>query len=175
MSALSQLLPDELRAKAAFELFASSTVSRYARVARSFSTEVARRASFMGVSIRELITLADQLWRMLVTVEQRAEKEVDLALLLSALGSAADPRVDALLQRIGLVDTRGAAWVAALARVLANQRASNDTRTRIGEGLSDRSAAPRAQEAQAFQTIQLAGTEPPQPQSQASNISLQAA
>ena len=127
LSGLQRLLSPDIRTRAAFALLTSSTVPRYVRMAQSFGEEVAERAAAIGATVEDRITSSADLWRSLVVEAQRSETEVDLSLLLASLSTAADPRVDDLLQRLGLTPVApSSAWVSALARSLLQRRVENE-------------------------------------------------
>ena len=121
------IFPQELRASTAFELFASSSLPRYVRTAIAFSNhpDAVRAFQVKAPSAKELLTLADTLWRKLNDRSERGEEEVDLALLLAAVSRTALEEADELLVTIGMQDKAPLSWISGLARELYTHRSAN--------------------------------------------------
>jgi hypothetical protein len=135
MSQLAELFPKEVRASLAFELLASSSISRYIRVARSFATSssVEEAIASRDISVQDLLGLARESWRLIASGDMRDEEEVDLALALCILSDSADPEVDEFLQQVGMLDRPPLSWASGLARYLSYHRPANSTTTRMLE------------------------------------------
>lgn len=123
----TELFPEEFLSKAAFALLSSSTVHRYARMAKSLAATSRLRSALYAsqVTTKELFMHAEGLWRQLVGQKQRDLPEVELALILATLGETAVGEVDNLLIRISMTDKAPVSWISALARRLYHERASN--------------------------------------------------
>src|SRR5687767_1276210 len=106
MLRLTDIIPEALRARTAFELLASSSLSRYVRVCRSAarSVNVQHAVAVRDVSTLELLEMAEETWRFLAQQTLRDEKEVDLAVLLAILANSADPSVDRFFSDVGMRD-----------------------------------------------------------------------
>lgn len=115
------LTEDEL-AEAAYELLASSTLSRYSRVTRRYAARVEPKIGFGSIDLEEPVRRARELWRAVVRSNRRALEEVELAVLLTALRNVADDEVDTLLHQVATSTAPSAAWLAALARQLLRER-----------------------------------------------------
>jgi len=114
------ILTDAQLAAAAAALISSSSIGRYARLA-------ARAAADAALSIRirdeprfgqRLLRWAEDAWPRVVGVKERDLAEIELAVVLSALGPTGLRGVDRLLERLAQVDQPSTAWVSALARQL---------------------------------------------------------
>jgi hypothetical protein len=128
MPTLTDLVPETLRAWMAFELLASSSLSRYARVARTAAShpDVQRAIAMHSISTSELLRETEDSWRFLAGQSGRHEKEVDLALLLAILAKSADRNVDRFLGQVGMRDHPPLSWVSALARSLSFERSASE-------------------------------------------------
>lgn len=116
-------------AETAFWLLTSSSVDRYVRMAKQAALRIQSRHQFVihPQRIRQLITVARERWEYLLGSAQRDTPEVELAVLLCMLAQTAAPEVDGLLFAMAIVDRSAVAWIAALARRLLQDRASNHT------------------------------------------------
>lgn len=114
-------------ADGAFALLTSSTPGRYIRMAKDAAVHSRLRARIEENSqvIPLLVSDARMLWRQMLGSKQRAVQEPELAIILVLLSHTAVPEVDDLLSAIGLIDRPAVAWIAALARRLLQERASN--------------------------------------------------
>ena len=116
-------------AETAFWLLTSSSVERYVRMAKQAAWRIQSHHQFVihPERMRQLVTLARNRWECLLGSTQRDTPEVELAILLCMLAQNAAPEVDGLLLAVAIVDRPGVAWIAALARRLLQERASNHT------------------------------------------------
>ncbi len=112
------LIAADVLADAAFQLLASSTITRYERVAR----EIAERAGLVAI-VRDnpeaSVARAFSLWYEVALNEEREPAEIELALLLVALADARPPGAETLLAGIAAYGAGGASpWSVGLARRL---------------------------------------------------------
>lgn len=130
MSAAS-LFSDQELADAAFDLLASSTLDRYARMAEqaALHSRIADELRRNPHIIPQLLDAVKQRWVALRRCSQRDVPEVEVALLVSLLAQTAAPQVDDLLKDLSLVDCGPVAWISALARRLLRERTSNTERS----------------------------------------------
>lgn len=118
------MIEHDLLSETAFDLLASSTVDRFARVAIEagdrWSAEADASQGVSGVLLR-----VQHLWKQICIATKRDVEEVELAILLSALSSAGTPGVDAFVATISDYEAHpGDArnWIIGLARVLRQDR-----------------------------------------------------
>lgn len=123
------LFSETLLAEAAFDLLTSSTLERYIRMATRAVLHAQQQPNWQynAQHIPNLVTHARSLWRQLLQRGQRDVPEVELALLLTLLAQSASPDIDDLLVICALTDHPAVTWLAALARRLLRDRASNKT------------------------------------------------
>lgn len=105
-------------ARAALQLFSSSSPSRYIRIARTlaFRSPYWAQLYSSGTTVKELSEVAEKYWRSLLETGVRDASEVDLALIIPLLARAGGEDERALLVCMARLDEPGVAWVAALAR-----------------------------------------------------------
>ncbi|MFI5298762.1 MAG: hypothetical protein ACHREM_11755 [Polyangiales bacterium] len=105
----------------AFDLFTSSAIGRYARLAKQ-AANVARVANSACLDFSRVFGRALGLYQSLAASEERDLAEVELAVLLAGLAESGAKDVDLLLDLVGGSTFSQAVWVAALARVLLRER-----------------------------------------------------
>lgn len=127
MSGTLPLLSSEQLADAAFHLLTSSSLDRYARMARGAATRsgLAQRVAAQPSLIPALLGRGRELLRELRRLSTRDVPEVELAMVLSTLAHTAEPAVGRLLRDIGVDDRPSLAWLAALARSLLKEVTHN--------------------------------------------------
>ena len=120
---------DEVLAETAFDLLTSSTLERYIHMAIRAALRIQShdQSVIYPERIRQLVTVVRNRWECLLRSAQRDTPEVELAILLCMLAQNAAPEVDELLVAVAIVDRPAVVWVAALARRLLQERASNHT------------------------------------------------
>lgn len=118
------LFPESELAPIAFELLASSTPSRYVRVARAGSNRLFREPTRWNVfdSLEILLPRAASLWNEIVRSDLREPEETELATILVKLTSMPDEKVDLFLNKVAVNTHRPAAWLGILARKLLSER-----------------------------------------------------
>ena len=129
MTRFSEIIPEEIRVRAAGELLVSSTPERYRRIAQSFAIDarVQNAIRLHGTTPAMLVSIADETWRALTALDVRDLGEVDLAILLVLIAQSASPLADELLRQVGMLDKPPLSWVSFLARSLSGPRASGET------------------------------------------------
>jgi hypothetical protein len=125
MTFVEELLSDDVRRAAAFDLLTSSNIERYADSAQSSMGAQRLRQVLRILPDLEpaLVARARDSLRRILASKERSDAEIDLALILAALASSGSSAIDQVLAEVGLVDTPSAAWCAALARRLRRARA----------------------------------------------------
>ncbi|MBI3050757.1 MAG: hypothetical protein HYY76_20900 [Acidobacteria bacterium] len=118
------LLPPTLLARAAFELLASSSVERYARIARNFTTDAAVKQQLrtMNVEPADLRARIEYVAAMIAVERFREPSEVELTVLMAIVSQSGAPDADEILTRVAVRTELALRWPSAAARLFLAQR-----------------------------------------------------
>ena len=118
------MLEQELIDRAAFELLSCSTGPRYCQVSTILSqlTGLESKLENESVSEGEIRVWFWERWQAVLLSTERDVPEIELALVLPALARWGQDWVDDLLHTVAMSTSRGAAWLANLARTLHQSR-----------------------------------------------------
>ena len=118
------MLDQELIDRAAFELLSCSTGPRYCQVSTVLSqlTGLDSKLENESVSEGEIKVWFWERWQAVLLSTERDVPEIELALVLPALARWGQDWVDDLLHTVAMSTSRGAAWLANLARTLHQSR-----------------------------------------------------
>lgn len=121
------LVNRELLARTAFELLASSSLDRYAAMAKraAASSLIPALVRSEPESLPRVIRRANVLWAELLKSGQRDVPEFELAIILCVLAPTGDMRARDFLTALSLADRGNATWISALARRLRQENPSN--------------------------------------------------
>lgn len=114
---------------AAFALLTTSSLGRYIRTAKEAATRSTLRR-WLGREperIPDILAHARTSWRAVLDTTERDVPEWELAIVLPILARTAGSEVDGLLQTVAVSERPNAAWLAALARRLLQERAENQS------------------------------------------------
>src|SRR5262249_17448898 len=121
-------LSNQQMSEVAAGLLASSSATRYSRVARGAAESVLSVIYQQPSVAAEAVKRSRELWRLLLRSPLRHVPEPAFAVLLAALAGTALP-VDDLLTAVAVTEHPPMLWLAGLARDLRVRRAATESRS----------------------------------------------